>query len=76
MIHYDARAPINDFVLLNEDGVVLWFPVRIEFEASQPSLTLKMIDRAHSGDFQVAKHGSVWKDDVDVIGDDALVVRL
>ena len=33
MIHYDAGAPINYFVLLDEDRVVLRFSVRVKFEA-------------------------------------------
>src|SRR5262249_43279056 len=70
-IHYDASAPIDDFVLLNENRVVLRFSVRIELEACQPSRTFEVIDRAHPGDFQVAEDGLIWEDDLDVVGDDA-----
>jgi len=50
--------------------------MRIELEAGEPSRALEMIDRAHAGNFQIAEHGLVWENRVDVVGDDALVVRL
>src|SRR5262249_15541676 len=75
-VDYDAGARVDDFALLNEYRVNLWLSMRIELKAGEPSRTLEMIDRAHAGDFQVAERGLIWENGVDVVGDDALVVRL
>ena len=67
MIHYDAGAPINYFVLLDEDRVVLRFSVRVKFEACQPRRALEMVDGTHPGNFQVAQHGLIWEDRCEIV---------
>jgi hypothetical protein len=71
-----SGARINDLVVLNEQGVVLRFSVRIKLEAREPSGPFEMIDWPHAGNFQVTECLDVRKNCPDVIADDLAIVRL
>src|SRR6266540_2334301 len=47
-----------------------------EFEAGDPGRTLNMIDQSHLGNLQITKRRRVWENCLDVVSDDAAIVRL
>jgi len=70
-----AGAGIDDLVVLNEQGVLLRFSVRIKLETREPSGPLEMIDWPHAGNFQVTQLLDVRKNCPDVVADDLAIVR-
>jgi hypothetical protein len=50
--------------------------VRVDLETGEPSWALEVIDQPHPGNFEVADRRRIGDDRLDVVGDDAAVVRL
>src|SRR5262249_348484 len=75
LIDDHAGAGIDDLVVLNEQGVLLRFSVRIKLETCEPSGPLEMIDWPHAGNFQVTQLLDVRKNCPDVVADDLAIVR-
>src|SRR5262245_44300206 len=50
LVDHDAFPRVDDFVALNEYGVLLRFAVGVELEAGEPCRPLEVVDQPHPGD--------------------------
>ena len=76
MIDHDADARVDNLVALNEQGIVLRFSVRVDLETGEPSRTLEVIDQSDPGNFEVTDRPHIRDYCLNVVGDDAAIVRL
>src|SRR5262245_8695211 len=72
--HADAR--VDDLVALKEQGIDLGFSMRIDLQTREPGRPFEMINRSRARNFQVAEGVYRRQNRLDVVADDAPMVRL
>jgi len=76
LIDQDADTRVDDLAVLDENGVGLRRSKHVELETGEPDASFQVVDRPHPGNLQHAEGCLIWENRLDIVGDDAAIVRL